>query len=122
MMRFEYSIISLSFHPWGHYLAVASGSKLEMWKWMKGADAENEIESVMSKLPPNKRELMLQSNELQYLCKLWKSFFKFYSGCSGQSKTIAHFRNIRAVVFHPFGLAKINTCMTLETIHCRFFR
>eukprot|EP00597_Dinobryon_sp_UTEXLB2267_P010278 CAMPEP_0170101732 /NCGR_PEP_ID=MMETSP0020_2-20130122/2435_1 /TAXON_ID=98059 /ORGANISM="Dinobryon sp., Strain UTEXLB2267" /LENGTH=780 /DNA_ID=CAMNT_0010324887 /DNA_START=325 /DNA_END=2666 /DNA_ORIENTATION=- len=84
MMKFEYSIISLSFHPWGHYLAVASGSKLEMWKWMKGIEAESEIESIMATLPANKRDLMMLS-------------------CSGQSKTIAHFRNIRAVVFHPLG-------------------
>jgi len=33
LKNFEFSIISLSFHPDGDYLAVASGSKLEVWKW-----------------------------------------------------------------------------------------
>ena len=31
MIRLEYAIISLSFHPEGHILAVASGSRLHFW-------------------------------------------------------------------------------------------
>ena len=31
MIRLDYAIISLSFHPSGHILAVASGSRLHFW-------------------------------------------------------------------------------------------
>ena len=33
MIRFEYAIISLSFHPTGHILAIASGPKLHFWDY-----------------------------------------------------------------------------------------
>ncbi len=35
VIRFESSIISLAFHPNGRYLAVASGSNVEIWAWHK---------------------------------------------------------------------------------------
>eukprot|EP01036_Dinobryon_divergens_P027952 gene27954-36820_t len=72
MARFEYSIISLSFHPAGSYLAVATGSKLEMWKWSGTSD-----------------NLTPRSTDSSPTPKL--------------SRPIVHFRNIRAVVFHPAG-------------------
>ena len=33
MIRLQYAIISLSFHPSGHILAAASGSKVHLWDW-----------------------------------------------------------------------------------------
>ena len=33
MIRLQYAIISLSFHPSGHVLAAASGSKVHLWDW-----------------------------------------------------------------------------------------
>lgn len=33
MVRLDFSIISMSFHPSGEFLAVASGSRLELWEW-----------------------------------------------------------------------------------------
>eukprot|EP00562_Extubocellulus_spinifer_P009010 CAMPEP_0178490166 /NCGR_PEP_ID=MMETSP0696-20121128/10752_1 /TAXON_ID=265572 /ORGANISM="Extubocellulus spinifer, Strain CCMP396" /LENGTH=646 /DNA_ID=CAMNT_0020117991 /DNA_START=27 /DNA_END=1962 /DNA_ORIENTATION=- len=33
MIRLQYAIISLSFHPTGHVLACASGSKVHLWDW-----------------------------------------------------------------------------------------
>lgn len=33
MIRLEYAIISLSFHPTGHILAIASGSRLHFWDY-----------------------------------------------------------------------------------------
>lgn len=35
VIRLDFSIISLSFHPYGDHLAIASGSKLEIWEWRK---------------------------------------------------------------------------------------
>lgn len=34
-IRLEFSIISISFHPDGDYIAIASGTKLELWDWTK---------------------------------------------------------------------------------------
>jgi WD40 repeat protein len=39
--RLEYSIISLSFHPNGEYIAVATGIKLEVWNWKRGLRQTN---------------------------------------------------------------------------------
>lgn len=33
MARYDYSIISIAFHPTGQYLAVASGTSMEIWDW-----------------------------------------------------------------------------------------
>lgn len=37
-IRLEFSIISISFHPDGDYIAIASGTKLELWDWTKRKD------------------------------------------------------------------------------------
>ena len=40
MIRLQFAIISLSFHPTGHVLACASGSKVHLWDWDDRAGRE----------------------------------------------------------------------------------
>lgn len=42
MVRLDYAIISLSFHPEGHILAIASGSRLHFWDYGNHAGGSNE--------------------------------------------------------------------------------
>ena len=39
VLRFEYSIISLAFHPEGQFIAVASGPQLHVWDWREDMPA-----------------------------------------------------------------------------------
>ena len=39
--RLDYSIISLSFHPSGDFLAIASGATLEVWNWNRAPSQTN---------------------------------------------------------------------------------
>ncbi len=79
-IRLEAPIISLSFHPKGEYLAVASGSKLELWHWTVSA-ATNHISR-------NAFEDDLPNNRNRQSCR---------------ERSIVHTRNMRATIFHPDG-------------------
>jgi hypothetical protein len=73
-IRYDYSIISLAFQPYGCYIAVASGPELHMWRWNKQEDDALLNSEDMQKYPINDTILLL-----------------------------THSRNIRAVLFHPHG-------------------
>lgn len=77
----ELSIISLSFHPQGDYLAIASGSKLEVWKWNPNPSFNSSSTSSSSSMSD------INSNRT----------------LGRYSRSIIHTRNIRAVGFHPTG-------------------
>lgn len=74
-IQFENSIISLSFHPGGQFIAVASGHNLQLWDWTRTANIRTDLSNTTIITPTTKLV----------------------------SKQIAHCRNIRAVTFHPAG-------------------
>jgi activator-of-BECN1-regulated-autophagy protein 1 len=45
MIRLDHAIISLSFHPSGHVLAIASGSRLHFWDYANYAGADGNADS-----------------------------------------------------------------------------
>jgi hypothetical protein len=71
-IRYDYSIISISFQPSpGPYIAVASGPKIHMWEWQ---------------LP---------------LFVARPGVFVPNGPPEGSHAMLVHTRNVRAVVFHP---------------------
>jgi WD40 repeat protein len=89
--RYEFSIISLAFHPTGKFIAVASGSKLEIWQWNKEED-----NALYNKNKEDENEINNNNN------------YYYYNNTQQQQhqinfKTVSHVRNIRAVIFHPNG-------------------
>jgi len=70
MIRLDYAIISLSFHPSGHVLAVASGSRLHFWDFDnyggRGGDQQGAITEVEQRnmlrcvhFPPNGHSIIV---------------------------------------------------------------
>jgi WD40 repeat protein len=82
-IRYANSIISLSFQPHGPYIAVASGVELRLWNW-----AENARLSIDG-----------PSGNIKYSRQAGGYAMKHYP----RMKIVKHARNIRAVLFHPFG-------------------
>lgn len=78
-------IISLSFHPSGQYIAVSSGSNVEIWKWWSEKEGDPSSGSVIS---TPVRVFPTVSNVV----------------------AIHHNRNIRAVFFHPSGQHLLVAC------------
>ena len=56
-IHFENSIISISFHPGGQFIAVASGPALRLWDWTKDANPRTCVnaEKLNTTPMPNKR-------------------------------------------------------------------
>lgn len=90
--RFEYSIISLSFHPQGSIISIASGPELHLLDWTE-------------KLHKPQRDQLSKLNEYS------RNHYLTLSNALGlpPSSTnliytrVTHSRNIRAVIFHPNG-------------------
>lgn len=101
VIRLQFPIISLSFHKSGDYIAAASGSTLEIWKWKITCDYDNVVQgrNKTSVTPP----MVMSSNVVEG------------NGVGGafapatrntrqyMLRPITHGRNIRAVLFHPNG-------------------
>lgn len=74
LLILENSIISLSFHPFEDYLAIAGGPAIVVWKWNSSSSAS--IPNITFQ----------QQSQIVQL-----------------STQICHKRNIRAILFHPNG-------------------
>jgi hypothetical protein len=83
-MKYDFSIITMSFHPSAELLAVASGQMLRFWNWRK---VNRLSQSVLSAAAiENLKEQDQKYRSLDYHCR-----------------SIVNERSIRAVVFHPSG-------------------
>ena len=89
--RYEYSIISLSFHPLGSIISIASGPELHLLDWTKKLDRLQRGQLRMLPYPhscyphlPTSLGISSSSVDTAY-------------------KRVTHSRNIRAVIFHPNG-------------------
>ncbi len=83
-IKYDYSILSLSFHPFGDIIAVASGPHLHIYQWIDET----------------------QNNNLQFT----NEYRRINYGYKGDQRYVPkkfnamkHRRNIRAVMFHPSG-------------------
>lgn len=76
MIRYDNAIISLSFHPLGQYIAIASGPYIRLWDWTKEANTKT-------------KKHFKSSDQFQLPTNITRTFI--------------HTRNIRAVFFHPLG-------------------
>ena len=84
-IRYSNSIISLSFQPHGPYIAVASGVELRLWNWAENARLS--IDGPSGNIKYSRRSGSGGDPEKHY----------------PRMKIVKHARNIRAVLFHPFG-------------------
>jgi WD40 repeat protein len=109
------SVISLAFQPQGPYLAVATGPELYLWDWAAKASPAIEPRSgnlIRSGDPSFRRKERVAGHGAGVATS--KSGMR-KDGSSSNSreethftdvacmKIVAHTRNMRAVVFHPFG-------------------
>jgi len=74
LLILEASIISLSFHPFDDYLAVASGPSIVVWHWKNSQGTATSYQSTH-----NRQQVASISTQIN------------------------HKRNIRAILFHPSG-------------------
>lgn len=92
MTTFTQTIISLAFHPKGHFIAVACGMHIELWDW-NNRDESGITPTARAAKPYNAEEDGSAENyfdgEVEEYPPHWRS--------------ITHTRNIRAVLFHPSG-------------------
>lgn len=89
-IRYRNSIISLSFQPHGPFIAIASGTELRLWNWAEHANLCIDGPTgniIQSKSRPDKAFDATATPSRQY----------------PSMKVIFHQRNIRAVLFHPYG-------------------
>lgn len=93
-IRYANSIISLSFQPHGPYIAVASGMELRLWNWSE--DARLSIDG------PTGRILQSRTTGAGTAGPGGGGGEATWKQCP-RMKIVRHPRNIRAVIFHPFG-------------------
>ena len=87
-------IISLSFQPHGPYIAVASGMELRLWNWSE--DARLSIDGPTGRILQSRNAVASDAAPGDAGADTnWKQ-------CP-RMKIVRHPRNIRAVIFHPFG-------------------
>lgn len=92
LLRLEAPIISLSFHPNGNHIAIASGSRLEIWNYMKNI-TDNSRSTASRRIFDESVSAGGSSS----------SSFDFASSQTYLSRSVAHTRNMRATIFHPSG-------------------
>ena len=85
--NFQYSIISLSFHPSGEMIAVSTGPQLHMWRW-KEQDPPELPKPNLRLERKIKGDLALKGDASMIPAKI---------------RAVKHEANIRAVMFHPNG-------------------
>lgn len=81
--RFNHAIITISFHPSGSYLAVASGQMIKIWNWRERNTDSSQFSTA----------------GLQNLAEQYNKYNQNYR----YSIDIQHDRSIRAIMFHPHG-------------------
>lgn len=148
-MNYNYSIISLAFHPHGQYLAVASGARIELWDWQKPTQLEGGT-TINSTEPATDNRQSRGPQESGNASGNGNSnsggnnINSAYSNDNRNNRcassrlsvkpntisltwfSISHTRNIRAVLFHPsgdylFAAAPDTPKVPLEVLtHCRY--
>lgn len=113
-VRYDFSIISVSFHPFLPILAIASGPKLHIFNWQDGL-SKHKIETINEATEQfrNSRNHSVESSGFDsQLHTDAKSPTSVLSGVAPGSTSgllpqnyhiVQHCRNIRAVLFHPNG-------------------
>jgi hypothetical protein len=84
LLRLDAPIISLSFHPKGEYIAIASGQRLEIWHWTAQLAPTNSNTRRYQGSPGHSSDLT--QRPVHYM-----------------EKAVVHPRNMRATIFHPNG-------------------
>ena len=92
MIRLNFPIISISFHASGDYLAIASGTTLEVWKWKVSCNYEDFLMESRHQISHN-MPVVMSSNAVEGM----------HTSRQYMLRAITHGRNIRALVFHPIG-------------------
>ena len=90
-IRYSNSIISLSFQPHGPYLAVACGLELRLWNWAENARLN--IDGPSGNIIQSRK--IGRINQFENVVPSTQKYPRM--------KVVSHERNIRAVLFHPFG-------------------
>jgi hypothetical protein len=110
-IRYDFSIISLSFHPFLPILAVASGPKLHIFNWQTNLSKQR-VEAIDEATEQfrNSRNHSVETSGYaeQEAREDTKSPTSVLSGASvplapTRYHVLQHVRNIRAVLFHPSG-------------------
>ena len=114
LTRFDSSIISLAFHPSGEVLAVASGPQVHLWEWRSAVATESPyFINAPSSSPPSSSSSTSSSsssssdNRSTPTPTNATATHGMYTRPSppirNVFRSVAHSRNVRAVLFHPSG-------------------